>query len=91
MVRGLSEEHQVGVSVSLYRGIRSPLSVAFGFLYLTSHFLQLWQPGSDGDIQAGGGRTAFWGDSVLDVSFLQGILPSGASQDQGIFCLLAYF
>lgn len=41
----------VGISVSLYRDIRSPLSVGFGLLYLTSHLLQLWQPGSDGNIQ----------------------------------------
>lgn len=41
----------MGISVSLYRDIRSPLSVGFGLLYLTSHLLQLWQPGSDGNIQ----------------------------------------
>jgi len=42
-------------------------------------------------IRVGGGRRASWNDSMLDVSFLQGILPSGGFWDRGIFCLLAYF
>lgn len=91
MACGLSDEHHGGDFCLTVQGY--PLSALCRIWASVSYFAfaatlaaRVWW-----EYSAGRGRTAYWGDSVSDVFFLQGILPSWDSWDWGIFWLLAHF